>query len=292
MQQPRLPSPPPTYLQFQTPHYKFQMKITHGNHPYRTFHFLVGDSLKPCLEGFINLDNQSKNDRYNSQQYTAKLIEINALEECSVEDITSEYTEIHSFGKEMLDAVVFFVNSQFPQVKTMSLNDASFIPCNRKEEDTLDLLSYSIALYKKTWYEERLDAYILPKERHEEYRKQVEAYASKETKQTLTFDIFYTAVFNRHHIRQIVDNNYEIYRQMFDSSETIPEFFQKLSRTIPRKERCKFFKGWLMDYIFSKITVDRTWYFDLYPKIEVIQPSNMKPVVHHKTRRNKNRVPK
>lgn len=288
----RSPSPSPTYLQFQTPHYKFQMKITQRDHPYRSFHFLVGDPIKPCLQGFVDLENRSKNDKYNAKQYTAKLSELNALEECSVDDITSEYTEKHSFGKEMLDAVVFFINSQFPQITTISLNDASYIPCNRKEEDTLDLLSYSIALYKKTWYEDRLNAYTLPKENYEAYRKQVEDYASKESKQSMTFDIFYnTVLYNSHLPRQIVGDNFETYRELFDSSDTIPDFFQKLSRTIPRKERCKFFKGWLMNYIYSKITVDRTWYFDLYPKIEVIHPTNVKPVAH-KTRRNKNRMSK
>jgi hypothetical protein len=282
----------PTFLQFQTPHYKFQMQVVQKFKPYRTFHFLVGDKIKPCLEGFINLENVSMNKRYDVQQYTAILSEINALDECSVNDITSEYNEKYSFGKEMLDSVVFFINSQFPQVKTMSLNDASFIPCNRKEEDTLDLLSYSIALYKKTWYEERLDAYILPKERHEAYRKQVESYASKETKQNISFEIFYEDVLYKRYLpRKIIGDNFEVYKKMFDSSDTIPDFFQKLSRSIPREERCKFFKGWLMDYIFSKITVDRTWYFDLYPKIEVIQPQNVKSVIH-KTRRNKNRTQK
>ena len=134
-------------LHFTTPHYKFELRLKEHVSNYHSFYFIVGDRAKPCLEGNITLENLSKNERYSSFEYTAKLIKIDALQECSLQDITEDYMEKHSFGKEMIDAILFFINSQFPLIKTISLDDASYIPCIRESSDTLDLLVYYIALY-------------------------------------------------------------------------------------------------------------------------------------------------
>ena len=150
------------YLQLQTPHYSFQMALTEIMDKYHKFHFIVGNTKKPCLEGSIKLKSTIQNDRYKQYENIATLIKLDALEECALEDIHTEYLQKYSFGKEMLDAIVFFINSNFPQIQRVGLHDSSYIPCDRTIGDILDLLTYSIALYKKTWYEERLDAYILP----------------------------------------------------------------------------------------------------------------------------------
>ena len=58
--------PPNTrYLEFQTPHYKFLMKITKTIGTHEVYNFIVGDKGNPCLEGNIILDNKSLNSRYN-----------------------------------------------------------------------------------------------------------------------------------------------------------------------------------------------------------------------------------
>lgn len=275
-----------TYLELQTPHYKFQMKITKTENSHVRYNFMVGDDKQPCLEGIITLENKSSNTRYDIYNNTAKLIKLDALEECSVEDINQEYLNTHSFGKEMLDAVIFFINSQFPIIKTIRLNDTSYMPCKRDTGDTLDLLTYSIALYKKTWYEERTNAYILPKEKHEEYRRQVEEYASRDTKDKFTFYHIYSIIAEGNTLTaNIIDTNKEMYKEMYEESETLPEFFKKLSKTIKREEKCRFFKGWLEEFIHNKITVTREWNFDIYPKITVIKHSNIKP--KHKTRKQR-----
>lgn len=264
------------YLEFQTPHYTFQMKITKKED---TYYFIVGDEKVPCLEGIVTLEHNLYNNK-------AKLIKLDALEECSVEDIRDEYLNTHSFGKEMLDAIIFFINSQFPSIKTISLDDTSYIPCKRDVGDTLDLLTYSIALYKKTWYEERTNAYILPNEKHKHYRTQVEEYGSKEMKENLLFDDLYTIIkMNNIFATQIVNSNLQFYINMYEESKTLPEFFQKLNKTIKREEKCRFFKGWLDSFIKSKITITREWNFDLYPKISVISQTNLKS--RNKTRKQK-----
>jgi hypothetical protein len=250
------------YLEFQTPHYKFQMKITKKEEI--LYYFSVGDDIIPCLEGIIILENQSAN-----------LTRINVIEQCSEEDINQEYLNTHSFGKEMLDAVIFFINSQFPSIKTIRLNDTTYIPCKKDTGDTLDLLTYSIALYKKTWYEERTNAYILPKEKHENYRRQVEEYASKDTKNNIKFHDIHDIIRMKNMFTvNIINTNIQMYEKMYEESNTLPDFFQRLSKTIKREEKCRFFKGWLDSFIKSKITIIREWNFDIYPKITIIKHGN------------------
>lgn len=277
------------YLQLQTPHYSFQMTLTEIMGKYHTFHFIVGNIKKPCLEGSIKLESTIQNDRYKQYENIATLIKLDALEECALEDINTEYLQKYSFGKEMLDAIVFFINCHFPQIKTVGLNDSSYIPCDRTIGDILDLLTYSIALYKKTWYEERLDAYNLPKENHKRYRKQVEEYASKESKKQMTFEDLYDFIMkhNAPYASNIITNNYDTYKTIYEKSETFPDFFQTINKMIPREEKCKFFKNWLELFIHSKIQIDRAWYFDLYPKITVIEQPTLKPNRNTTRRRNR-----
>jgi len=249
------------YLQVQTPHYKFEMKITKKEELY--YYFSVGDDKMPSLEGVIRLE-----DKYNR----VRLTEIRALQLCSEEDINQGYLNAHTFGKEVLDAVVFLIHSQFPSVKTIELTDRTYLPYKSDTYNSLDLLTYSIALYKKTWYEERLGAYILPKEKHEEYRQQVEEYASKDTKDKLPFfHIYHEIQMNNVFARDIIWTNMEMYEKMYEESDTLPEFFQKLSKLIKLKERCLFFKGWLDSLVNSKVDVIREWHFDIYPKVKIIK---------------------
>ena len=259
----------PIIIQITTPHYKYKLTLEETTHPLHRYTFLVGDKEKPCLEGNILLENRTKNSRFNSMANTAKLLKIDALQECSLEDINEEYMAKYSFGTELLDSIIFFINSRFPSVMTVSLNDSSYIPCIRDSRDTLDLLIYSIALYKKTWYEEKINAYIKPKEKYDEYRNQVETYASKETKNSLEFtDIYKLILHGSTFTRDLFDRSRDEFERLFTTSETLPDFFKALSRKIDRGQKCRFFKDWLEEFISSQIKIERTWYFDLFPKIE------------------------
>ena len=262
----------PTFLQITTPHYKYELVVTESILPLHTFHFIVGDKARPCLEGNIILENNTTNSRFDSMINTAKLLKIDALQECSLEDITNEYMTTHSFGKELIDSIIYFINSQFPSIQTVSLNDASYIPCIRDSKDTLDLLLYSIALYKKTWYEQKLQAYLKPKEKYVEYRKQVEKYASTETKRALEFIDIYKLVLNGSKFtKDIFDKNYTDFEKCFNRSETLPDFFKAISKKIQRVDKCRFFKDWLETFILSQIHIERTWHFDIFPKIQTIR---------------------
>ena len=183
----------------------------------------------------------------------------------------------------MLDAIIFFINLNFESIKTMKLDDASYIPCRRESGDTLDLLTYSIALYKKTWYEGQLDAYILPKEKHDNYRRQVEDYASKDTKNKFTLDDICKGMKSDTFAANMIETNKEMYEKMYEESETLPEFFQRLSKTIKREEKCKFFKEWLEEFIKKRISITFHWNFDIYPKITLIKEIKIK----NKTRKQR-----
>jgi hypothetical protein len=258
---------------FTTPHYEFELRVTEQKIGMHTFHFMTGNEKQPCLDGIVTLENLTGNERYNSKQYTAKLMQIEALQECSLRDINDEYMQRYSFGKEMLESILFFIHSQFEMISSITLNDTSYIPCIRNTtlSNTLDLLTYSIALYGKTWYEDKLNAYLSPKHKHERYRSQVDNYSSSDTKNKYKWSDFYILLMNGNiYTRQIVEQYQEHFETLFMESKTLPEFFRGISRVVPRDSKCRFFKDWLEDFIKQYITLEREWTIDLYPRIEVI----------------------
>ena len=276
-----------TIIRCTTPHYKFDMHVKETLNRLRTFSFRVGDLAKPCLDGVITLENLTKNDRLNGMKNTATLGQIEALMECSLDEITAEYMEQYSFGSELLDAILFFIHQQFETIDRVRLTDTSYIPCIRDASETLDLLTYSIALYGKTWYEQKKNAHLEPVEKHMRYRQQVEEYMSVDKKTNMTWD-------EMHHLMQIgtnytkdmLEHHDAEYKSMFNGSPTLPDFFKTLSKTIPRKDKCKFFKKWLENFIMAHVMIERIWYIDLYPKMEVIQIQSKKGG-KRSTRKNK-----
>jgi hypothetical protein len=268
------------------------MEISKEKSAYTSYYFIVGDKTNPCLEGNIILECNLNNERFKKHEYTASLHKIDALMECSIEDISTEYQNKYSFGKELLDTILFFINSQFPKIMTIKLTDMSFIPCNRKLNDTLDLLSYSIALYGQTWYEKNANAYFLPKEKYELYRKQVNIYIDKKTKEDINFEYLYNIVLDKnHYAKDIIYEEYDTYKAIFYESETFPEFFIKINKLIKYENKCKFFRNWLYDFIASQIMIEREWYIDLFPKVELLSKVNYNKT-KNKTRKNHNSIKK
>lgn len=274
-------------FKFITPHYEFELRVVEQNIGMHTFHFMTGNEKQPCLEGIVTLENLTKNDRMNAMQYTAKLIKIEALHECSLQDISEEYMQRHSFGKEMIDAILFFIHSQFEMISSITLNDTSYIPCIRNTtlDNTLDLLTYSVALYGKTWYEDKLNAYLSPKHKHDRYRSQVDRYMTPETKQKHTWIEMYIRLTRGNiYTKQIMEQHHELFKNTFEESSTLPEFFRKISRVVPRESKCRFFKDWLEDFIKQYVTIEREWTIDLYPRIEVISRGGQKRTTQKRKR--------
>lgn len=244
-----------------TPHYTFDLKIIEKKTPIHKCILLVGNSRYPCLEANILMPHLNERFRAFGLTDTVRINQIDALIECSREEITEDYMELYSFGKELLDFLIEYIQSSYPHVKHLSLNDMSYIPCNRLSGDTLDLLTYSIAKYGKTWYEMKFNAYQKNPTR---YSDDIIRYKKSETKSKISFENILEYIISRNNFAEsIIFKDIDKYTNMYNSSPTLPQFFQILSKHIPRNDRCRFFKGWLEDFIKDRIHVNREWFIDL-----------------------------
>jgi len=227
-------------------------------------HLLVGKTDSPCLS--ISIISYDQQEVFGLERVeTANIINIKNIRDCILDDVSDDIYTHHSFTKEMLFSVIDYICETYPYIKRFKLNDKSYIPCD--ENDTVDLLTYSIALYGKTWYESTWNATQKPSH-YIQYRKEVDHYTQKETKDSYTWDIF-TAKFldsATPYAHSMFSTQNDVYRKLYESSDTFPEFFRKLAKTIDRDKKCMFFKHWLELFIYSQIHIDREWFFDMPPK--------------------------
>lgn len=214
----------------------------------------VGNPEKPCLSLTINTADAAQIFGADFIK-TAKLSNIEALYECVLED--------YSFGKELLQWVIHYIKTNFSHVKYLQLDDNSYIPCNRELNDTLDLLSYSIAIHCKTWYELHFLAFMKERRESDMYKTSIENYKSPETKAKISWEVFYLKYITKPYPLDIVKNNEEKYKSMYNESLTFPDFFRTLSKSIDRENKCKFFKEWLQEFINSYVKVSRRWIIQL-----------------------------
>jgi hypothetical protein len=245
-----------------TEHYKFVLQRVEQFKPLHQIQYIVGDEKKPCLEAYVLLpDNGRLHDLGVTS--TANLSKIEALMECSRNDITNNYMEKYSFGTELLEFIINLISKTYKHVKHISLYDNSHIPCNRKKQDELDLLTYSIAKYGKTWYETKLNVRLESKVKQDKYDKQIKYYISKELKSLITFDNLVKKIYNNNFAINYISTNLDYYKIVYEESVTLPDFFKKLSELVPRSDVCKFFKDWLEWFIKDYISVESHWIYDI-----------------------------
>lgn len=243
----------------QTEHYKFNVCFTPAyvrDILYR--HYIeIGDPKHPCLS--LNIFTKEASDIIEKGiDKTAKLSNIDALYECVIEQTNEDFSK-YSFGKELLQWVIIYIKSKHNQVTILQLTDESYIPCNRRPLDTVDLLSYSIALYSKTWYELNFNAYIEDKEVYAMYKKSIGIYSLPSTKSANSWDTFFLKNITSVYAKNIILENEELYKTLYESSDTFPVFFKKISNVIGKENKCKFFKTWLQEFINSYVTITRKW---------------------------------
>lgn len=266
-----------------TEHYTFELDIrkdTTG--PISTYILTVGDKEKPCLNAIIPLKPIKTNNQekfYNFIKY-ATLPNIEALHECLYENVTNKYFETYSFGVEMLQSLIRTIKNikEFEHITHIKLTDKSYIPCNRALNDTLDLITYNIALYGKTWYELNFSATAFPdintninnnnsnatNEEYKNYRNAIKKYLSATTKDKTTFDELHAFIsINNKYASAYINDHLGNIKNLYDESKTFPDFFIKLSKQIERTNKCRFFKTWLEDFIASRIPIRRTWYIPI-----------------------------
>lgn len=238
-----------------TPNFSYILHVTEKKSPFHTIEFLVGEKDKPCLDASIFLP--GIDERLKDVTQIATLHKIDALEQCAL-----QWDEEKSFGTELLYSFIDILSSNFPHVKTIKLSDASYIPCNRRD-DTLDLLSYSIALYGKSWYELKAGAYLPLAKYRTIYAKDVKNYIDPSTKAKTPFTDIFGQMIGNTFAREYMGHDISTYETMYEKANTFPEFFQNLSKKIPKRSRCKFFKGWLEFFMNGRVYIGRDWYIDI-----------------------------
>jgi hypothetical protein len=253
---------------------------------------LVGDVTKPCLQANITtppdypikVEDERLREMYNSAYPIARLSNIEALIECVYNEINETYMENHSFGLELLNALVFILNKKYTFVKKVRFNDRSYIPCNRSLNDTVDLMSYSIALYGKTWYERKINAYIENKTIYNDYKNQVSYFTSREFKNIITYESITTKIVEDGTMfaKEELHKNYNKWYTYFMTSPTLPVFFKHVLSDINKNDKCVFCNNWLSLFVGSYVTLHREWIFDI--------PVNYIRTSASKSRRRKNRL--
>lgn len=187
-----------------------------------------------------------------------KLHKIEALQECAL-----EYDEEKSFGTELMYSFIHLIAHNYKHITQIQLSDASYIPCNRPMGDTLDLLTYSIGLYGKTWYELKATAHVRNNRYHKRYYDGVQEYMKPETKASTSYIQLLKMIARGNPSTYAYISDKPEYETMYTSASTFPEFFQNMSKTIPKEKKCQFFKGWLEAFIESYVLILRVWTIDL-----------------------------
>ena len=263
------------------------VRYNRDNVPFSNY-FLVGDTTDPCLSMSIQTE-EYRNVFGKKFTETAHLMNIKNLRDCLYDEVPDEIYERGSFhgvldtprgatlsqigselrARELLDSVIEYTRTNYPYVKRFKLSDKSYIPCG--DNDTNDLLTYSIALYGKTWYEMKYNAYMEPPGLFSIYRTEVTKYCSKETKSKITWDVFMNKyiLLGLPFVIEKIGNNYAHYERMFNSSDTFPDFFVKLNKEVEKKDKCIFFKFWLEQFIASQIRIHREWFINLHQSRQI-----------------------
>lgn len=250
-----------------TEHFEFTLYVTKrfSRDIHISTSFLVGSKETPCLS-IVFYTKEASQILPESMVQVPTLSNIESLYSCIDKEIEEESYQKYSFGVEIFQWIYTYLRDTQPHIKTMMLNDNSYIPCNREKNDTVDLCTYSIAHYGNTWYERQFHAYMKPDYEYEKYRSAVKKYCSKEYKESVTWDMFYYGIFTTktEEATKIMNENIEKYKALFESSETFPDFFKGLTRTLEKSQKCAFYRSWLETFIYSVIPVSRRWYLDIH----------------------------
>lgn len=253
----------PDILKLKTEHYNFEIQVSDRllHNKIISKYFLLGNDTQPCLS-FILYTKEAEEILGKDKIYTANLMNIERLKECIMDKISDEYFEEYSSNIELLNEFLKYIKKNYSYIEEIKLNDKTYIPCNK--DDSLDLLSYYIALYGKTWYEDKYKAYS--KDNYSLYKEQIKNYVSKEFKSKISWDLFYAKyiLLGNNFTKNIINNNIEVCKNMYEKSNTFPDFFKSINKKVERKYKCYFFKFWLEQLINDNIKISREWYIPLH----------------------------
>lgn len=267
-----------------TPHFSFVLRVEAYPGIAPKHKLFVGDEKGPCLEATVFM--ASVDSLY--EPHICILHQIDALEECAQQDVKSNSA---SLGLELLYAFINILKTNYPHVTHISLRDASYIPCNRRLQDTLDLLSYDIALYGKTWYEMHAGAHLPTLSKQQRYEKEIATFLSNEAKSEYTFHNL-LAFINKHNdfaFRQMQTKATE-YEEAYKEAKCFSDFFRILKRDVDKQDVCRFFKEWLELFVQKWVRIERDWVIPIHTnttleKLGVLNISAKRPMRKRFTRK-------
>jgi hypothetical protein len=244
-----------------TLHYSFKVFI-HArcyNNICNNVYLYIGSPTLPCFSLSIPfiMDNPQ----------VANMCNVKRIRECLNKDVDDDTWEKYSFPVEAINKIIEILHSQFPSVKFIKLEDESHIECSYNPLDKLDLLYYSVALYGKSWYEKNFDAYFIPRDKFIDYKCKSKELQTLKKKQSIPFDTIEKLIIDKgsdyaYNMLRLHNNDF---RNMYEQSDTIPEFFLKLSKFIPKNDKCLMFKEWIKHFVIKHVgEIDRKWVIDVY----------------------------
>lgn len=245
---------------FRVGKFLFKLSITSSFEPARNQYnvtYLIGNTKKPCLKFSYHTPpiEVPRNNRFLIDSSIGNLQNIESNYECieNKDSVPVEDIDDVSFGKQILTAFILYIKERIPTIKRIKLNDKSIIECNQAAKDTLDLPTYYIALYGKTWYEHNFQARLVLK--HDEYRAKVNTYMTPEFKDTISWDTMkgYMLLDKESAVYSILMSNEHIIKEMYSKAPTLPSFFTTLKSTISKQYLCQFFKNWLKSFIYDNV---------------------------------------
>jgi hypothetical protein len=252
----------------QTEHFQFKLsaKFTFNRGKCSIIHLYVGEMPHQALS--ITLPFAYKNS-YNLpySNTVGNIAHIKKFREALLTPVSDEMWNEFSFPTEMMHRVLDVIRTEFPYVKHLTLEDDSQLPCSSNPLDKLDLLYYYTALHQKSWYEKEFDAYFLPRDAYVKFKCDVFNFGKPLTKEKLKYDDLENNIMRLGNpmIRDRVASENEVFRAIFESANTIPDFLQSVGHMFKREEKCYVFKGWINELVRSHVgEIPRNWIIDLY----------------------------
>jgi hypothetical protein len=237
-----------------TEHYTFKLHVEDVYSPIHMRRFTIGDDKGLCLEASLLMPDVD--ERFAADIHICNIAQIHALGTCILEPAESDA----NIGQEILYAFINIINANYNHITHITLRDASYIPCNRTIGETLDLLSYNIAIYGKSWYEMKLGAYIDNQEEYVRYKEGLAQYTSIDVKRAVQWESFYANIAKANiFAAKTIGNNINLFRNIFETAKTWPECIETMKKHISKENKCKFFKSWLEKFIYSYVPEKRDW---------------------------------
>lgn len=192
----------------------------------KTFYtIIIGGSTADC--GLIGFDNKSNIAHISYFEYKS-ICALNG-------ELPQKYGTIH-----LLKATIEFIKRTYPWIEFIELDDMSEIPCinNAGIKRKLVLHCYNLAIYGETWYEREFGAIL------------------KDPTARIDYDIVKAKLIDPLFKKPWNDKMgipIEL-KPLYESSDTIRDFFLKIRNTFERNTRCRLLSGWIEPFIKSLFT--------------------------------------